>query len=184
MIAKSKYLICVVWASLLVMAFVDATAQDQKIGYINSDEILEKMPEYEGIAQRLDLVSQGWKEELERMDEEIDELQKEFEAKEILFTEEVRAQKKKEIESRIAAREQFLQAKFGPEGEYFKKQKELLEPIQRLVLDAVNTVAETDGFDMIFDRAGDVRLIFTREEWNLNNEVLLELGIELDDTGN
>jgi hypothetical protein len=43
-------------------------------------------------------------------------------------------------------------------------------------------VASRDGFDFVFDRAEDIRFLYTREQWNLTEEVMLELGI--DNTGN
>ena len=174
-----------VLAILLLVSFSNpAFAQDQKTGYIDSDYILENLPEYQGIDKRLQVISDQWKEELEEMNTEIDELQKEFEAKEILYTDEVREQKMKEIQNKIRQRDQFRKQKFGPDGEYFQRQKELLEPVQRRVMEAVTKVAEQEGYDFVFDRAGDMRYMYTRQEWDLSDEVLLELGITPDEQTN
>jgi len=169
---------------LSFLAVSELNGQDQKIGYVNTDEILPKLPEYEGISQRLNVISQNWQDEIDQMEEEIATLKKEFEAKEILFTEDIRNQRKLEIEELQKKKKAFIKSKFGPEGEYFKRQKELLEPIQRVVFDAITVVAERNGFDFIFDRAGDVSVIYSRQEWNLNDEVLLELGIDIQNSGN
>jgi len=169
---------------LFLVAIQSGAAQNQKIGYVNTDDILSQLPEYQGINQRLELITQQWRTEIDEMEQEIEELKKEFEAKEILFTDEVRKQKKQEIEQLITQKEAFVKSKFGPDGDYFKRQKELLEPIQRIVFDAVSTVAEESGFDFIFDRAGDVSVMYSRQEWNLNDEVLLELGIDIQSSRN
>ena len=50
-------------------------AQDQKIGYFESEVILAQIPEYNGIEQRLQLLSDGWNQELEEFDEEINALE-------------------------------------------------------------------------------------------------------------
>jgi len=39
-------------------------------------------------------------------------------------------------------------------------------------------VASRDGFDFVFDRSDDIRFLFTREQWNLTEDVMLELGID------
>ena len=158
--------------------------QDQKIGYVDSDNILSKMPEYEGVKKTLAKLSQEWRTHLKELDQEIKELRKEFEAKEILYTDEVRQQKQQQIKAKVNEREQYLERKFGSGGEYFTKQKELLEPIQRKVMEAVNKVAQQKGFDYVFDRSGDVSIMFAREQWNLNEDVLIELGINVEETNN
>lgn len=166
---------------LLVFAFIyslDAHAQNQKIGFIDSEEIIQNMPEYSGIEQRLNLLTENWREEIRQRENEIEDLELEFEAREILFTDEIRNQRLNEIENKRNKLDQFIEDKFGPRGEYFSRQKELLEPIQRQIFDALERIATRDNFDFVFDRSEDARFLFTREQWNLTEEVMLELGIE------
>ncbi len=167
-----------------LVPFAATTAQDQKLGYVNTDKILQEMPEYEGVQKTLQKLSQEWRNHLKELDKEIENMRKEFEAKEILFTEEVRKQKKQQIQAKINQRENYLDQKFGSDGDYFQKQKELLEPIQRKVMEAVNKVAQNKGFDYVFDRAGDVSIMYAREQWNINEDVLIELGINTDQDQN
>lgn len=168
-------------AFIMLLAFsLPVAAQDQKIGYFESDYILAQIPEYNGIEQRLQLLSDGWEKELDEMDAEIQALEEDFEAKEILYTEEIRSEKLEEIKQKKQARDAFLNQKFGPQGEYFQSQRNLLEPLQRQIFTAVRTVAERQGFDYVFDRSGDIYMVYARGEWNLNEAILLELGIEVE----
>ena len=75
----------------------------------------------------------------------------------------------------------FLNNKFGPDGEYIQNQNELLEPIMRQIFTAVSEVAKKQGFDYVFDRSGDIYLVYARSEWNLNDAILIELGIDIDE---
>ncbi|MDZ7682424.1 MAG: OmpH family outer membrane protein [Fodinibius sp.] len=161
-----------------------ATAQDQKIGYVDTDYILSQMSEYQGIQQQLSSISSEWNTELEQMQQEIDQLKEDFQAKEILYTDELKKKKQQQIQNKIEQRQQYLDQKFGADGEYFQRQKELLEPIQRKVFNAINSVAEQQNFDFVFDRAQNSNMLFGVEEWNLNDEVLQELGVTLNDTSN
>jgi outer membrane protein len=173
--------IYIAFISFLLFAEV-ISAQDQKIGYIDSDLIIQSMPEYTGIEQRLSLMSENWRREMEEMEREIIELERDFEAREILFTDNVRQQRIDEINLMRDQLDRFIQDKFGPRGEYFMRQKELLEPIQRQIFDAVNSVANRDSFDFIFDLSQDTKFLFANQKWNLTEEVMLNLGIET--TGN
>ena len=157
-------------------------AQNQKIGFIDSDIILREMPEYSGIEQRLSLLADGWNQEMISMENEVEELRRDFEAREILFTEEIREQRLREIAERQRAIERFVSEKFGPSGEYFTIQQELLEPVQRELFDAVQRIATRDNYDFVFDRAQDSRFLFVQQRWNLTREVMVEMG--LSETGN
>ncbi len=174
---QKALIISAVFLSLLSGA---VAAQDQVIAYFESEYILQRIPEYQGIEQQLDLMAQSWRAELDELDTEIEELEADFRAKEILYTEEIREQKRAEINTKKKERDRYLSRMFGPDGEYFKKQKELLEPIQRQVFAAVRTVAQRKGIDFVFDRSGDIYMVYARSEWNLNDDILLELGIEID----
>ncbi len=159
-------------------------AQDQKIGYVNTDQILSQMSEYQGIQEQLSTISSEWNKQLDKMEQEIEQLKEDFKAKEILYTEELKKKKQQEIQNKIQQRQQYLDEKFGAKGEYFQKQRELLEPIQRKVFKAINKVANDQNFDFVFDRAQNSNMLFGEQEWNLNEEVLQELGITLNEPSN
>jgi outer membrane protein len=174
---KTFYITLLAVASIAIAE--TAEAQNQRIGFIDSDEILQHMPEYTGIEQRLSLLSENWRREISEKELEIEEMVRDFEAREILFTEEMRGHRLNEINTRRDELERYVEEKFGPRGEYFTRQKELLEPIQRQIFDALNRVAERDSYDFVFDRSQDTRFLYVRQEWNLTEEVMLELGIDL-----
>ncbi|WP_340104795.1 OmpH family outer membrane protein [Rhodohalobacter sp. 8-1] len=163
---------------LLALSETAAFAQEQKTGFIDSEIIMQNMPEYSGIEQRLNLLSEGWRDEIQELEERIAELEEEFEAREILFTEEVRQQRLNEIQNLRQQRDQLVEDKFGPDGEYFTTQEELLEPIQRQIFEAIDVVARRQNFDFVFDRSQQTRFLFVREEWNMTEDVMLEMGMD------
>ncbi len=164
--------------ALSIWPAADIIGQNQKFGFIDSDIILQNMPEYSGIEQRLSLLSDGWRQEINELETELNELERDFEAREILFTDEIREQRLNEISQKRNELDRLIERRFGPQGDYFTRQKELLEPIQRLIFDALTRVANREDFDFVFDRANETRFLFTRQQWNLTDEVMLELGID------
>ncbi|SMO86269.1 OmpH family outer membrane protein [Gracilimonas mengyeensis] len=153
----------------------------QKIGFYDSEEILSAIPEYSGVQQQLTLLSSQWKEEIRELETEIESLEEDFEAKEVLYTDEIREERLAEINRKKQQKEQLIAQKFGPDGEYFTRQRELLEPIQRQVFTAVRAIARRQDFDYIFDRSGDVYMVYANEEFNLNEDIMQELGIDTED---
>lgn len=174
--------LAIIWS--LVCGVAEAGAQQQQIGYVDTDYLLSHMSEYESIQQQLHSMSSAWNSELQKMDEDIEQLKKDFQSKKVLYTNEQKEQIEQQIQSEVAQRQKYLEEKFGAEGEYFQQQKELLKPIQQTILEAVNRVAERQGLDFVFDRAQNSGLLFGSEEFNLNNEVLQELGVTLNKSGN
>lgn len=165
---------------IIVLSVANTAAQDQKIGFIDSDYILSRMPEYSGLEQRMRAINEEWRQEIEEMDLEIQRLEREYVAREILYTDEVRTQKQNEIETLKRQREQYVNSRYGPEGEYFKQQQLILEPLQRRIMEAVETISTRDNFDFVFDRSGDFLFLYARSQWNLSDDVLLELGVQIN----
>lgn len=178
MLYRSLNKTVIIAALFFLLIGAPLNAQDQKIGFIDSDVVLQNMPEYSGIEQQLQLLSENWRDEISELENEIRELEEDFEAREILFTEEIRRERLAEIEQKTRQLENYVDEKFGPDGDYFTRQQELLEPMQRSIFNALNQVASRDGFDFVFDRAEDIRFLYTREQWNLTEDVMLELGID------
>lgn len=154
-----------------------ATAQTQRTGYVNTERILEQMPEYRGIEERLTMLGTQWREELEGMEQELAQFEQEFEERELLYDEEMRLEQQERMDQLEREMEAYLHQRFGPDGDYFEQQQRLLEPLQQQIYQAVRRVATENGYDFVMDRAGEPRLLFAREEWDLTEEVLQVLGI-------
>ncbi len=164
---------------IVTLGWNTSAAAQQKFGYINSDKILKKMPEYNGIQQKLNTLSSQWKVKLAQMKQRIDSLKKQFKEKKILFSDQRKKREKQKIQQLTSQRKQYLHQKFGPEGAYFQKQQKLLLPIQRKLYKAVSKVADQKKIDFVFDRAKNTSLFFARKQWNLNKDVIQALNITL-----
>lgn len=156
-----------------------ATAQ-QRIGYIDSEYILNQTPEYATVQQKLDRLEEQWRQEIETKRDEVETLREEFQARELLYTDEERQEKRQAIEQARREIEQLRARYFGPDGELYARQKELMRPIQERVLAAVEQVATSQGYDFVFDKSGDYLFMFARDEYDLSDDVLRELGIDVN----
>lgn len=161
---------------------ITVQAQNQKFGYIDSNYIMSKMPDYKGIEQKLNAQVETWTTEISNLEKDIDELKRDLLAKEILYTDDIRKQKQDEIKQKETEKGKFIQSKYGPDGEYYKTQATLLEPIQQKIMLAVRVVAERGKYDFVFDRTGELMFFYSNPQWNLSDDVLEELGIVVEQT--
>lgn len=165
---------------ILSVALVPLFAQNQKIGFIDSDLILNKMPEYKSAQKTLDDLAAEWQSKDKEMQAELDQMYKDYKGAEALLTEDA----KKTKEDAIVAKEQELykyrEDKFGATGELFKKRQELIKPVQDKLYEAVQKVAKKEGYAFIFDKAGGVMMLYADAKYDKTAEVMEELGIPTD----
>ena len=164
------------------LASTPALAQ-QTIGYVDSELILQQLPDYASIQQQLDRQATEWENELKAKQTEVDDLFATYKARELLYTREERDRKREEIVRMEADIERLRMKYFGPEGDLFSQQDNLMRPLQERILAAVEEVATREGYDYVLDKSGDYLFLFYREQHNLTNRVLEELGIDVDSGG-
>jgi len=171
--------------ALLLWASIGATSvqAQQKIGYIDSQYILERLPEYETVQQKLDQVEQQWRTEIQDARDRVEDLRQEYQARELLYTDEEKQEQKEAITEARRQVESLRQRFFGPNGELFTRQRELMRPIQERILVAVEEVATGEGYDYVLDQSGDVLFMFARDQYDLSDRVLRELGVDVERQG-
>jgi Skp family chaperone for outer membrane proteins len=101
-----------------------------------------------------------------------------YEKRKLIMTDQTRAELEQELiklEQQIA---DFRENKFGTNGELFQKQDELMKPVQNKIFTAIEEIALEDEYDYIFDRSGDIMLLFAKEEHDLTSRVIEKLKLE------
>lgn len=181
LLSRSAPAIMIALLAALAASPIDALAQ-QKIGYVDSEFILERLPDYATIKQQVDRTAQEWQTEIDKRKREVDELFREYQARELLYTSEERQQKREQIMEQEREVERLRMQYFGPDGELFRQQEQLMRPLQERILAAIEEVATSEGYDYVFDKGGDYLFMFVRPQYDLSPRVLEELGIDLEES--
>ena len=149
----------------------------QKFGYINSDFILSKMPEFAKAQNEIDQLSVGWQKEIEEMQKKVDGLYAAYQAEQVLLTEEMKQERLDGIKKKEAELKEYQKKVFGFGGLLFLKKQELVKPLQDKVFDATEKVAKSNRLAIIFDKAGELVMIYTDPRHDYTDFVLEELGL-------
>lgn len=152
----------------------------QKIGYIDSNFILSKMPAFNKVQQEMDKYAAGWQKEVETLQQETDKLKQDYKAEEVLLTEQMKKKRQSEITKKDNELRDYQRKVFGYEGMMFKRRQELMRPVQDEVFDAVEKVSKSKGVQMMFDKSGDLVMIYTNPVHDYTEYVLEELGLASD----
>ena len=151
-------------------------ASAQRFAFVDTQYILENMPEYSSAQQELDRISEGYQSEIQERYEMIANMKDAYKAEEILLSEEMRQQRLQEIDRRQEEAKQLQKKRFGVKGDLFSKRQELIQPIQDRVYQAIKEVAGT-SYVAVFDISGNSNLLFANEKYDKSDSVLRKLGI-------
>ncbi len=162
---------------ILVVLLFGQAAIAQKWGYIDASYVLEKMPEYAEVQAELDKVSKQWQDEIAAMRLEIRTMYDEFQAEEVLLTDEMKQERLAAIREKEDASQQYHRQVFGYEGMFFLKKKELLKPVQDKLWEAVEKIAKSKRLELVFDKSGDYAIIYSNPVHDYTDFVLEELGL-------
>jgi len=149
----------------------------QKFGYVDSAYILEQMPEYGEAKTEIDNLSTQWQQEIQDMYQAIEEMEATLQAEEVLLTKEMKDDRYKEIQEKWDDVKAYQSKVFGYEGLFFLKKQEVIKPVQDKVFDAVEKVAKSQRLQIVFDKSGDLVMIYTDPVHDYTDYVLEELGL-------
>jgi outer membrane protein len=161
----------------LLMAFLFATTVNaQKYAYVDTQYILDNISEYKAAQQQLDQLSISWQKEIEAKYSAIDKLYKDYQAEQILLTEDMKRKREQEITNKEKEVKEFQKLKFGYEGELFKKKQELVKPIQDKIYNAVKKIATDQSYAVIFDKTSDLIMLYANPKYDKSDDVLTAMG--------
>ena len=162
---------------IVILAFGLNFAIAQKFGYIDSDFILNKMPEYAKAQSEIDQLSASWQKEIEEMQKKVEGLYSSFQAEQVLLTEAMKQERLDEIKKKETELKDYQKKVCGFGGLFFLKKQELIKPLQDKVFDAAGKVAKANRLAIIFDKAGELVMIYTDPRHDYTDFVLEELGL-------
>jgi len=163
---------------LLLLLTFSSLGYAQKIGYVDSEYILNKHPDYKKVQEEMIAIGEEWKKEAQNLENEIKEMYNSLKAEEVLLTEEMYGEKLSLIKEKEAAATEFNNRVFGVNGQYFQKQSELLQPLQSKIFDAIDKVSKRNGIAILFDKASGLSMIYTDPRHDYSDFVIEELGLE------
>ncbi|MCH5226182.1 MAG: OmpH family outer membrane protein [Muribaculaceae bacterium] len=162
---------------LLIAALVlpmCAAAQSLKIGIVNPDDVVQKMPEYTEAQNKFVETSKRYEDEFGKLQEELkrkyDDLQNMPENE----LEAIKERKLRDFQEYQAKVQQFQQT---AEQELAKVQQELMAPIEKKVQDAIRSVGQEGNFSLIEPNISGIILYYADPVVDITNEVKAKLGI-------
>lgn len=164
-------------AFLMILGLSNVKAQgNQKFAYVDTEYILQNIPEYGDAQEEINQMSVTWQKELKALQDKIDQMKRDYQTEAVLLSDDMKRKK----EEAIAAKEQELAALqmqyFGPDGELFAKRIELIQPIQEKIYNAITQVAQIKNYAFVFDKAAGTTILYCNDKFDISDDVLDEIG--------
>ena len=143
-----------------------------KIGYIDTEYILENLPEYNEVSVRLEEKAADWKKEIEDRSRKIEQKKESLNSERILLTSEMIGEIEEEILIDEEELSEYQQKRFGPRGDLIIQKQQLIQPIQDQIFNAIRELAKSKNYDFIFDKSADIVMLYSNKRYDVSDQIL------------
>ena len=165
-------------ALLILVSFLllSVGSYAQKFAYVDTDYILNNIPEFNQAQDKLDEISKQWQAEIEGIYAEVDKMYRDYQTQEVLLTDEMKKKREEAIITKEKSAKDLQKKRFGPEGDLYGKRQELIQPIQDKVYDAIQQLAANSKYAVIFDSSSDLIMLYSNPNLDKSDKVLENMG--------
>ncbi|MCC8095225.1 MAG: OmpH family outer membrane protein [Tannerellaceae bacterium] len=159
-----------------LLLFCSLAGMAQKYALIDMEYILKNIPAYEMTNEQLSQLSQRWQNEVEALQQEAQNMYKSYQSELVFLSAEMKTKREEEIVEKEQEAQELKRQYFGADGELYKRRESLMRPIQDEIYNAVKEISESQGYQLVVDRASAMSIIFASPKIDISNEVLTKLG--------
>ena len=157
---------------LFLVSSLTFSQRGVKIGYIDTEYILENLPEYNQVLKRLENKADGWKKEIDDRMRKIEQKKESLNSERILLTNEMIEEIEQEILFEEEELSEYQQKRFGPRGDLIIQKQQLVQPIQDQIFNAIRELAKSKNYDFIFDKSTDIVMLYSDKRHDVSDLIL------------
>ena len=165
-----KLIVCAICA---ICGLTTASAQG-KFGHVNTQEIIQAMPEYEKAKNEIDALQKQYEADLKSMQDELQKKGEAFDKEQATLPDNIKQRRQQELQDMYAKIQQSFQ---DNQQALQKASPEKMAAIQTKVLDAIKSVGQTEGFVYIMEN-GSLPYISTNLSTDVTAKVKSKLGLK------
>jgi outer membrane protein len=163
-----------------VIIFSAMLIQAQKFAYVDTQYILDNIPEFAEAQDQLDEISAQWQKEIETKFAEVDKMYKDYQTQSVLLPDDMKKKKEQEIVDKEKDAKGLQRTRFGKDGDLFKKRQELVKPIQEKIYNAIQEISTSNNYAVVFDKGGSLTMMYANPKYDISDDVLDNLGASLN----
>jgi len=161
-----------IFVCFLFIGFFVFGQKPQTIAYIDMEYILENVPAYQEAEKKLSAKAEQWTNTLDTAEKQIMQLKNNLLHEKILLTEELILERKQEIKIKEFDLKKIEARYFGVEGSLYLMRKQLVQPIQDQVFNAIQTIVKQKKYDFVIDRSSELILLHANPKYDISKLVI------------
>ena len=164
-----KFIICALCA---LCGFTTANAQ--KFGHVNTQEIMQAMPEFAKARTDIEALTKQYEADLKSMQDELQKKAEAFEKEESTLPENIKTRRQQELQDMYRKIQQSYQ---DNQQALAKEQQDRLQAISTKILEAIKQVGTAGNYVYIMDVTSGIPYISTTLSTDVTAEVKKKLGL-------
>lgn len=144
----------------------------QKIGVVDTNYILSKMPEYQSAESRLEKQVEAWQSEITQLQSELENKKFSFENEKVLLIGEQLKQRETEIKDLETKIKNLIDNHFGTNGDVNKMRTNLVKPFQDQIWNAIKDVVTKNSLGIVLDKSNSVNVLFLDKKYDYTDKIL------------
>lgn len=157
--------------SILLIVFSSAV-NAQKIGVVDTNYILGKLPQYKEAESRLNSQIASWQSEIQTIQSEFDKKKTLLENERVLLVGDQLKLREKEVDDLDKKIKTMVNNRFGTMGEINNARANLTKPFQDQIWNAIKTVSEKNSLGIVLDKSNNISVIFLEKRYDYTDKVL------------
>lgn len=133
---------------LAIMIALPMSVFAQKFGVINTNQLMETLPEIKTVKEQMDAATKKYEDEFAKLQEEFNKKYQEFQALEESTPQTIKDRRMQEMQELDTKIQKFRET---AAQDLQRQQQQLMAPIQENVMKAIQSVGAEGGFTFIFD---------------------------------
>lgn len=158
----------------MLVAVTTLEAQ-QRYMVVDSKKIFDANEEYQAAVKRLNIESKAYQLKVDECFDEVERAFNSYMARRSSLSVSQRANYESRIQQSEDEAKAYQQSVFGDNGTLSQRQQELLEPIQRRIMSAIEKYAEEENYDMVLDAATMPSLLYRSKDIEKTDEIIKKL---------
>jgi outer membrane protein len=167
-ISKIGFLVCTMMVSSAVFA-------QQKIGWIDSQEIMKQFTDAVEAQGKLDALVAQWQGEINKLQTQLQQEADDYQKRRLILPEQARIQEENKLSGMQKQITDLRNQRFGQNGDLFQQQNAIMRPVQEKIMQAIQDVAKDGSYDYIFDKSGQILLMYANDKYDVTQLVLDKL---------
>lgn len=159
---------------IVLSSFAPASAKEMRLGYVDSDRILDSFDDYRDARQKLQEEERTYISRAQAMENVVKQMAEELDQQSLMLSQDAKQERISKLREKQTELENYRREIWGEGGKLYSRNLELSRPVLDKINTAIEKVGRDESYDFVFD-AASANIVYALPEHDLTDKVLEQL---------